>query len=79
MRRQREVMPGVESGGLGLVKLDALPVTLHLIAGCANSVLVLRGLKVAALLHVWSKRTPEHLQAEYKNSKNITSASNHSS
>lgn len=45
-------MPGVESGGLGPFKLDALPVALHLIAGCTNSVLVLRGLKVAALLHV---------------------------
>lgn len=45
-------MPGVEGGGPGLFKLGALPVTLRLIAGCKNSVLVLRGLKVAALLHV---------------------------
>lgn len=45
-------MPGVESGGLGVFKLDTLLVTLHPIASCKNSVLVLRGLKVAALLHV---------------------------
>lgn len=46
------MVPDVESGGLGLFKLDTLPVTLHLIAGCKNHVLVLKGLKVAALLHV---------------------------
>lgn len=59
------MMPGVESSGLGLFKLDTLTVTLHLIAGCKNSVLVLRGLKVTALLHVWGKRTPEHFQTKY--------------
>lgn len=34
----------------GLFKLDT--VTLDVIASCRSSVLVLRGLKVAALLHV---------------------------
>lgn len=54
------MMQGVKNGGLGLFRLDILPVTLDLIVSCKSSVLVLRGLKVAALLHVWSKRTPEH-------------------
>lgn len=42
-------MPGVENSGLGLLKFDTLPITF---TGCKNSVLVLRCLKVAALLHV---------------------------
>jgi len=44
--------PGLENGCLGLFEVDTLPVTLHLIDGCKNSVPVLRGLKVAALLHI---------------------------
>jgi len=70
--------PGLENGCLGLFEVDTLPVTLHLIDGCKNSVPVLRGLKVAALLHIWSKRTPEHLQANFF-SRNFSLASYYSS
>lgn len=71
-------MWGVESGGLALFRLGILHVTLHQIVSCKDSVFVLRGLQVAALLHVWSKQTPEHQQAQVI-TENISSASYHSS
>lgn len=68
----------MESGGLALFRPGILYVTLHQIVSCKVSVLVLRGLQVAALLHVWSKQTPEHQQA-WVITKNISPASYHSS